>query len=126
MKHKILIADDSELFREMLAERLCAEPDMHVVGEVEDGVAALEQTKMLQPEIVLLDMRMPKLNGIETARRLQTEHPGVKVIFLSSFSNREYVQAAKECGAANYVQKIFLDKDLLPAIRSAARKTANV
>ncbi len=94
---------------------------MEVVGEAEDGRKALEQAEALNPDLVLMDSRMPKLNGFKASRLLLERMPHLKVIILAVFDNPEDKQAAEECGACGYVQKLNILEELLPAIRAAFR-----
>jgi DNA-binding NarL/FixJ family response regulator len=119
---KILIADDNATFRERLREFLASEPDIEVVGEAADGQQVLLKARELQPDVVLMDVRMPQMNGLETTRLLKDDMPGVQVIMLSLFNVQEYREAARARGASGYVIKKHLVEELLPAIRRV-RKT---
>jgi len=114
---KILIVDDSALFRSHVREILAEEPDVEIVGEARDGWEAIERAKALGPDIVLLDVRLPRLNGIEVTQRLKKELPKLKIIILTIHNLLEYRKAAKNRGADAFVLKVNMDKELVPAIR---------
>jgi len=98
---------------------------LEVVGEAEDGRKALEQAGALKPDLVLMDSRMPKLNGFKASRLLLERMPHLKVIILAVFDNIKDKQAAEECGACGYVQKLNIPEELLPAIRAAFRTSGH-
>ncbi len=118
MKTKsILIVDDSALIRSRVREMLAEEPDLKIVGEAEDGLGAIEKARALGPDLLLMDIRMPFMNGIEAVRLLKKEMPEVKAIILTIHDLQEYRKAAKNCGADDFVLKISMDKELMPTIR---------
>jgi DNA-binding NarL/FixJ family response regulator len=118
---RILLVDDQALFRESLALLLGGQPDLVVVGEVANGEAALELVATLQPHIVLMDLRMPILDGVAATRRLRAEHPHVQVIALTTFDDDADVFAALRAGAIGYVLKDVSGETLFAAVRAAAR-----
>jgi PAS domain S-box-containing protein len=118
---RVLIVDDDGLFRRFLKDHLSSQQGLEVVGEAEDGRKALEQAEALNPDLVLMDSRMPKLNGFKASRLLLEKMPQIKVIILAVFDNPKDKQAAKECGACSYVQKLNILEELVPAIRTAFR-----
>ncbi len=118
MKTKsILIVDDSALIRSHLREMLAEEPDLKIVGEAEDGLEAIEKARALGPDLVLMDIRMPFMNGIEAVRQLKKEMPETKAIILTIHDLLEYRKAAKKSGADGFVLKVSIDKELIPTIR---------
>jgi DNA-binding NarL/FixJ family response regulator len=117
---RILVADDFELWRIRIREILKSRPAWQIVFEATDGVEALEKTTELHPDVVLLDIQMPRLSGIEAARKMLQVFPDLKIIFLSQ-SNDEYViAAALETGAKAYLQKTRA-MELIPVIEAAIR-----
>ncbi|MFW3168513.1 response regulator [Geodermatophilus sp. CPCC 206100] len=117
----VLVVDDHALMRSGLTGMITAEPDMRVVGAAADGAEALEQVARLAPHVVLMDLSMPVMDGVEATRRITTEHPDVEVLVLTSFSDQQRVMEALDAGAGGYVLKDTEPADLLTAIRSTAR-----
>ncbi len=116
---RTLIVDDNAGFRRRLKEFLADEPDIEVVGQAADGQAAILKARELQPEVVVMDVTMPGMNGIDATRQLKDEMPELKVIILSLLNVQEYREAARAGGASGYVVKTSLIEELLPAIRGA-------
>jgi len=114
---RILIVDDSAIFRDRISEKLAEEPDLKIVGEAADGLEAIEKARALGPDLVLMDIRMPFMNGIEAVHQLKKEMPEVKAIILTLHDLQEYRKVAKNCGADAFVLKVSIDKELMPAIR---------
>lgn len=102
---RILLADDHRMFRDGLRSLLAGRPDLEIVGEAEDGPATLELAAQSHPDIVILDLAMPRLHGLQVARRLAADRPEAKVIVLSMHSDRRFVIEALRAGAAAYVLK---------------------
>lgn len=117
MPKRILLADDHALMLEGLLRLLSGE--FEVVGAVTNGRAVLEEAKRLNPDVIVLDVSMPELNGIETARRLATVLPSAKIVFVTQQLDPAYVHAAFAAGAMGYVAKQSAAKDLVEAIRLA-------
>ena len=117
---RVLVVDDEDLVRSGLRMILGAEGDLDVVGEASDGLAALAAVADLKPDVVLLDIRMPGLDGLEVARRLAAGHPATAVVMLTTFDNDEYVFAALEAGAAGFLLKDAPAGRLAEAVRAAA------
>jgi DNA-binding NarL/FixJ family response regulator len=123
-KIRVLLADDHTLVREGLRALLKAEPDIAVVGEAETGRQALELARNLQPNVVVMDISMPELNGLEATRQITRETPGVRVLILSSYDNDEYVHQLTEAGAAGYLLKYTAAADLVKAVHEVRRGNA--
>jgi len=120
----VLLSDDHTVVREGLRLLLATATDIKVVGEVGNGWRTVGEAKRLLPDVVLLDLSMPQLNGIEAARQIVKEAPSVKVLILSAHSEDHYVQHAVEAGAAGYLMKETAGNDLLQAIREVAKGNA--
>ena len=118
---RVLVVDDQALFREALGTLLGARPEVEVVGEAGDGHQALERAAALQPDVVLMDLHMPVLDGIAATRRLTVEQPGVRVLALTTFDDDEDVFAALRAGALGYLLKDVSSDRLVEAVLSAAR-----
>ncbi len=118
---RILIADDHTIVRSGLHLLLESEPDIEVVGEATDGVEAIKLAEELQPDIVLMDIGMPEVNGIEATRRIKSEYPDMVVLILTMHRSDEYFFQVLEAGASGYVLKGAETADLLGAVRSVAR-----
>jgi DNA-binding NarL/FixJ family response regulator len=118
MPIRILIADDHGVVAEGLKHLVEAESDMEVVALVEDGREAVQQARDLQPDVVLMDLSMPELNGADATRAILQRDPKCRVIVLSMYSQREYVRRALKAGAAGYVVKRSAAKEVVEAIRA--------
>ncbi len=116
----VLLADDHRIFRDGLRPLLSAQDDFTVVGEAEDGLQALELARELAPDIALLDVSMPGLNGLEVTRRLAREAPGTRAVILSMHSDRRFVLEALRAGARGYLLKDTGFAELLAALRAVA------
>jgi DNA-binding NarL/FixJ family response regulator len=113
---RLLIADDEPLIRETLAE-LLAEEGFEVVGQAEDGMEAVRAVAVLRPDVVIIDVRMPLLNGIEATRRILAEHPETRVVALSAYDDPALASAAREAGAIDYIAKGTPSQQLVDRIR---------
>jgi DNA-binding NarL/FixJ family response regulator len=124
--HKItvILADDHTVVRQGLKALLNLEGDIEIVGEAENGRQAVQMVKKLMPEVCVMDISMPLLNGLEATRQLSKEVPSTKIIILSSYSEDEYVQQLTEAGATGYLVKQTVANDLLKAIREAQKGNA--
>jgi DNA-binding NarL/FixJ family response regulator len=118
MTTRILIADDQALVRGGLRMILDAQPDLEVVGEAVDGRDALQQARELSPDLVLMDVRMPELDGLETTRRLLDRDPSPKVIVLTTFDLDDYVYEAIRAGASGFLLKSAPPQQLIAGIRT--------
>ena len=123
-KITVILADDHTVVRQGLRALLEAEEDMSVVGEAENGRQAVQMAKRLQPDVVVMDIAMPSLNGLEATRQVSRESPKSKVLILSSYSDDEYVQQLTDAGAAGYLVKQTAAQDLVAAIREAKKGNA--
>jgi DNA-binding NarL/FixJ family response regulator len=112
-----LLADDQVLFRQGLRMILESEPDLEVVGEAGDGLEAVELARARQPDVVLMDIRMPRMDGVEATRRIR-EAGGTQVVILSTYDDDELVFEALRVGAAGYLLKDFPAEELIKAIRT--------
>ena len=118
--HRILIVDDHDGFRRFIRSRLEKMVGLQVVGEASDGLEALQKARELQPQLILLDIGLPKLNGLETAKRLQIFAPKTKILFLTIESDPDVIQQALKV-AAGYVHKSHAQSDLLSAIETVLK-----
>lgn len=116
MRIRILVVEDFELARRFISTALAKDPSFEVVAEVSDGLTAAEMAEGLQPDVVLLDIGLPGLNGIEAAKRIRKTAPRAKIVFVSQQSSPELVQAALAVGGSGYVLKSDAGNDLLKAI----------
>ncbi len=117
MSIKVLIADDHQIIREGLRTMLEKEPDIEVLGEAEDGRMIQRLAMDLSPDVIIMDVAMPDLNGIEATRQIVATRPGVKIIALSMHDDRRFVLNMLKAGAAGYMLKDCAFKDLATAIR---------
>src|SRR5687768_11225809 len=123
-KTTVLIADDHAIVRQAVRRLLETADDVQVVGEAEDGTQAVEKTTRFRPDVVLMDLSMPLLNGIEATRRIIRALPATEVIILSSYSDDGHVQQALDAGASGYLMKETASTDLLRAVRQARKGNA--
>jgi len=117
----ILLADDQALFREALRNLISLQADLEVVGEAADGEEALKLAKELRPDVVLMDLQMPGMSGVEATRRLQSDQCACRVIALTTFGDDQYVFDCLRAGAVGYLLKDVPSENLFAAIRAAAR-----
>lgn len=122
MTIKIILADDHQIVRQGLRTLLACEPDMKVVGEADDGRQTLRLAQELAPDVIIMDISMPDLNGIEATRLILTEFPGVKVIALSMHSDSLFVLNMLKSGALGYLLKDCALEELVKAIRTVMRQ----
>jgi DNA-binding NarL/FixJ family response regulator len=116
----VLLVDDQSLIRMGLRLVIDSEPDLEVVGEASDGGVALDQVAALAPDVVLMDIRMPGVDGITATRRVVAEHPGTRVLVLTTFDVDEYAFAALRAGASGFLLKSARPEELADAIRTIA------
>ena len=117
---RILLVDDQRLMREGLRILLELEPDLEIVGEAENGEAALGAYERIKPDVVLMDVRMPGMDGVEATWRLRERWPGARVIILTTFDDDEYVFEGLRAGAQGYLLKDVSGHDLAEAVRTVA------
>lgn len=121
MKYRILIADDHEIFRSGVRAILSRQPDMDVVGEAFTGLEAVEFARTLKPDLIIMDIAMPDLNGLEAARQILKERPTVEVLVLTMHDSEELVREVLDAGARGYMLKSDAGRDLLTAVDSLRR-----
>ena len=122
---RVVLADDHTIVREGTAELLRRAGDIEVIGQASDGLEALNTVKEMHPDVLVLDLMMPGIDGLEVARRVRQASPGTAVLILTAHEDRQYVMAALEAGAAGYMSKSDRGGDVIDAVRSvAAGRTA--
>mgnify|MGYP002725531697 CR=1 FL=1 len=109
---KVLIADDNGNFIQQVKSFLASDPDIEIVGEAKDGKEAISKVKELTPDIVLMDVRMPKMSGLKATHRIKQIMPEVKIIILTIYDIDEYRKAAKDSGASNFVVKTSIKNQI--------------
>ncbi len=119
---RVLIADDHAILRDGIRSILESQEDILVVGEAEDGMKAVERVKELRPDIVLMDLSMPRQNGLEATRFIKSNYPQVKVLILTQHDNREHILTALRAGAVGYVLKRSGRREVLNAIRQVFKQ----
>ncbi|HEY1204590.1 MAG: response regulator transcription factor [Bryobacteraceae bacterium] len=119
-KIRILLADDHAMVRQGFRMILAAQPDMEIVGEAGNGREAVALAGELQPDVVVMDVAMPELNGIEATRRITAESPRTRVLALSMYKDSVYVREILRAGARGFLLKDAIDRDLLAAVRCVA------
>ena len=120
-KIKVLLVDDHAIMRDGIRALLSIHDDIKIVGEASEGQEAIEKTQDLSPDVVVMDVAMPDMDGIEATRRIRKQSPKVKVIVLTQYDNKEYVLSAIKAGAAGYVPKRALGSELVSAVRAVNR-----
>lgn len=118
---RVLIVDDFEPWRRFVCSTLEKVPDLQVICEVSDGLEAVQKAKELQPDLIVLDIGLPKMNGFEVARRIRKLNPESKILFLSQESSADVVQEALSLGALGYVLKARAGTELLAALDAVRR-----
>ncbi len=118
---RVLIADDQELIRQSLSFVLDAQADIEMVGTASNGREAIELVRKEKPDVVLMDIRMPEVDGVECTRLIKTAHPQIKVIILTTFDDDEYVFGALRYGASGYLLKGVSVEELANAVREVVR-----
>ncbi|MFN0071410.1 MAG: response regulator [Chloroflexota bacterium] len=118
---RVLIVDDHAILRSGLRMLLGAQPDMHVVGDAADGAEAARLAAELEPDVVLLDLAMPGMGGLDALRIIKRDTPAARALILSQYDDESYLRRALEAGASGYVLKRAADIELLSAIRAVAR-----
>jgi len=121
LKHRIVIAEDHTIIREGLRSLLSADPDFEVVGEAENGAEAVRCVEKLRPALILVDISMPRMDGLEAIRRIRGYSPETKILVLTVHKNEEYILAAFQAGADGYALKYVTHAELVSAIRTVLR-----
>ncbi len=120
-KISVLVVDDHGPYRRGLRSMIDLEPDMETVGEAGDGLEALQQVERLKPDIVVMDVNMPRMDGMEAARKLSDAYPGLIIVMLTMFKGEEHLREARRAGASAYVLKDAGSEVLLQTIRDVVR-----
>jgi DNA-binding NarL/FixJ family response regulator len=115
---RVLVVDDFELWRTFVHNRLDGVPNLRVIGIAGDGLEAVQKAKELQPDLIVLDIDLPRLNGIEAARRIRKAAPQSKILFLSANADPDVVSAALGAGGLGYIHKSAAAQSLLPAMEA--------
>jgi len=118
---RILVVDDHEPFRRFLHSKLQQRPELQIVGEASDGLEGVQKAKDLQPDLILLDIGLPRLNGIEAAHRIMKFFPNANILFISQVNDAAVIAAAIGNGAKGFVRKLNVNRELLPAIEAVLR-----
>ncbi len=118
---RVLLADDHAILRDGIRSLLGDEPDMQVVGEADNGRTAVDQARALQPDVVLMDIAMPLLNGLEATHQIKRECPNINILILTMHDNEEYIPQVLEAGGSGYVLKHAAAQELVTAIRAVAQ-----
>lgn len=118
---RVLLVDDYEPFRRFVREKLKTRSELEIVGEATDGLEAVEKAEKLHPDLIVLDIGLPKLNGIEAAPRMSKLVPSTTILFLSQNDDPDIVEAALSNGAKGYVLKLNAERELLPAVGAVLR-----
>lgn len=121
MPVRLLVVDDYEPFRRFICSKLGERPDLRVIGEASDGLEAVQQAEELQPDLIVLDIGLPTLNGLEVARRIRKASHQSKILFVSQESSADVVQEALSLGAMGYVVKAHAGKELLAAVEEVCQ-----
>ena len=121
MSIKCILVDDHTLFRDGLRRLLESEPDFEVVGEASDAIEALDKVRELQPDVVLMDLRMPVVDGVEAIRAITAEFPAARILALSTYEGDADIRRALDAGARGYVVKSDAARDLLAAVEAVSQ-----
>jgi DNA-binding NarL/FixJ family response regulator len=118
---RILVVDDYEPFRRFICSTIEQRADLHVIGQASDGSSAVQQSEELQPDLIILDLGLPKLNGLEAARQIRRCSPASKILIVSQESSADIAHEAFEAGVLGYVVKAHAGSELLPAVETVLR-----
>ena len=121
MTIRILVVDDHPIVRHGLKTLLVAEPAWEVIGEAEDGIEALEKARRLQPDLIILDVTMPRMNGLEACRRIRQSVPECEVLIVTQHDSPQMMREALDAGARGYVVKSNAARDLLAAVAAVSQ-----
>jgi DNA-binding NarL/FixJ family response regulator len=116
---RLLIVDDYDLMRKLTHVMLKGEPDLEVIGEAVNGRQALELCRQLRPDVVLMDVRMPEMDGLTATRAIKEEMPAISILMVSAYESEDYRREAASAGAAGYILKDADRNELLEAVRAA-------
>lgn len=117
---RVVVVDDHALHRDGIRQILGQQPDIEVVGEAESAERALVLVNQLNPSVVLMDIRLPGMNGIDATRRIRRDHPGTRVLVVTAYDDDEYVRSALEAGASGHLSKAAPGRELVEAVRAVA------
>jgi DNA-binding NarL/FixJ family response regulator len=117
---RVLVVDDHALHRDGIRQILGQQPDIQVAGEAESAELALVLVNQLHPSVVLMDIRLPGMNGIDATRRIRRDHPGTRVLVVSAYDDDEYIRGALEAGASGHLSKAAPGRQLIEAVRAVA------
>lgn len=117
---RVLVADDHPVVQQGLCTMLELEDDIEVIGRADDGVGAVEQARSQHPDVILLDVQMPNMDGIEALRRIRAENPDARVIVLTTYRNEDYIFPSLQAGARGYLLKDATREELAGAVRAVA------
>jgi DNA-binding NarL/FixJ family response regulator len=117
---RVLLADDHDILRQGLKLLLAAQPDIEVIGEARTGKEAIEQAGALQPDIIVMDISMAEMDGMEACQHIRTQHPDIQVLMLTMHESEEYFLQSLRMGAAGYIVKKAAPADLCMAVRTTA------
>ena len=120
-KIKVLIADDHQVVREGLSAILRTKDEIEVVGGVKDGAEAVEQARRLKPDVIMMDISMPGMNGIEATRQIKRDHPEIGVVVLTMYEEEDYIYELVKAGATGYLLKDSDSSQIVKAIKTVAR-----
>lgn len=120
-KIKVLVVDDHAIMRDGIRALLSLDNDIEIVGEAGDGREAIKKAEELSPDVIIMDVAMPDMDGLEATRRILKQNPNARIIILSQYDDREYVLSAIKAGSAGYVPKRALGSELVSAIRTVHR-----
>ena len=123
---KLMIVDDHTVVRDGLASMLERQDDFQVIGQASNGLEAVERVSALQPDVILMDLRMPELDGVEAMRCISSERPGTRFIVLTTYDSDEYIFDAIEAGAKEYLLKDTSRDDLFEAVRAVHRGESGI
>ncbi|PPI02772.1 DNA-binding response regulator [Rathayibacter sp. AY1B7] len=115
---RVLLVDDESMTREILRDYLSQDPAIEVVGEASDGRIAVQQAATLQPDLILMDMQMPVMNGVAATERIHAEHPGIAILGLSTFTTDRYVVDLLRAGASGYLVKDTKPREIIAAVHA--------
>jgi DNA-binding NarL/FixJ family response regulator len=118
---RILLADDHTIVRQGMAKLLDEQPDLEVIGEATNGQAVVDMAVELEPDIIVMDIAMPRLNGIEAAKRVRKDLPECRILILSMYSHEHYIHQLMETGISGYLLKDSSGQDIIKAIRAAIK-----